>query len=489
MEISTFALYGIVEAIVFLLVICVFLLVYIRRSKSKFLGLQENLHKLLATHKRLQQQLLEEREEHSTSNTYKKQINDQLLVTRQYHKGLDAGQDIALDLNPESPKDRQTAAIRHALLVAEKEALNSSSDGTPNWEFLETKFQQLIQFYVDLTVKKSKPAPAADPETSASNDELERELEQAKQSLTEKNQELELLTQDLDTHQKRVGNLEKFKKLFFDMEGKWKDAKTEADLYYQRLQEYSDQVEDQEGYNNLVGEYHNVYSEFELTLQEFTEDGDDIEQTPSADDEFKIDSPAPTDSPASNQTHAETVEIMNSEKQALEELKKLRNLTADQHRLITRLQTQLDEAKTLEEKEKLITELEAELQKQIGFVNEFEACIQLMENELSNAMERLKEVEEKHESAQAELEHVPKMQSTIQRFAQESKEMLTALSDLERKHQELQSGSVDTVETSASPSVNAEAEELAEKLQEELQTLKGQYADLEERYLEAKMQD
>jgi len=167
-----------VEAVVVLVVICIFMLVLIRRGKGKNRALQQTIQTLLAKHQALQQQMAQQRQEFSTSNTYKKQINDQLLVTREYHKSLKAGQDITLDLNPDSPLERQTAAIRHALLVAEKEALNSSSDGSPNWQFLQSKFQQLIQFYVDINKKKSAPPKTIHgPENSQLATESQTELD------------------------------------------------------------------------------------------------------------------------------------------------------------------------------------------------------------------------------------------------------------------------------------------------------------------------
>ena len=472
MELSTFALYGIVEAIVLLLVVCAFLLMFVKRGKAKNRALQLTLQKLLVKHKALQHTIEQERLEFNTTNSYKKQINDQLQVTKDYHQGLGPGPDIKLDLSPDSTPERRTAAIRHAVLLAEKEALNASSDGSPNWEFLQTKFQHLIQFYVDISRRQAKASAQATLPAGTDGDG-EAKLRQLELQLAEKKQALESLQQDADTAFKRVENMEKFKQLYFEMEKQWQEARSEAELYYQRLQGLRDQVQDADDYDNLLHSYHNVYSEFELTLHEFN---DDDSAAGGGVDEFLPDSPAPAEAETAATS---AVEIMSSEKQALEELKKLRNLTADQHRLITRLQKQLDEAESIEAKQAAINELTKELDKQINYVRESEACIHLLENELENATTRVRELEAALAKSEAERAHVPKMQSTIQQFAHESKEMLINLTELERMNEELRANLGDN-----SP---VDDQALVAKMHAQLQTLQGQYAELEERYLDVKM--
>ena len=374
MQISSYVLYGIVETIVFLVVICFFLLIFIRRNNTKIRGLQGNLQKLLSAHQRLHQTLEHERLEHTTSNSYKKQINEQLLLTKEYHKGLNSGQDISLDLNPESPKNCQTAAIRHALLVAEKEALNSSTDGTPSWQFLETKFQQLIQFYVDLSGKKKSPEKT--PSAAQSDPEFSQPLHR------------------------------------------------EPALPAIQIEELG------------------------------TLDKDGVE-------------------------YSQTAELTDDNKQSSKELEKLRNLTSDQHRLISRLQQQLEAATSIEEKQALIKQLQSELSRQVGFVTESESCIQLLENELTTATTQLRTIEGELSQAREELAQIPKMQAIIQQFSLESKQMVASLSELERINELLQAGQT---ETQPGPDNN----ELIRTMQQQLQNLQGQHVELEktQRHLE-----
>ena len=77
-----------------------------------------------------------------------------------------------------------------------------------------------------------------------------------------------IMETDLETITKRVQNLEKFKKLFFEMEDQWKEAKQEAQLYYERLMSMRDDVKDQKGFHAALNSYNNVYKEIEKTILE-----------------------------------------------------------------------------------------------------------------------------------------------------------------------------------------------------------------------------
>ncbi|GAB1269324.1 hypothetical protein NBRC116493_25770 [Aurantivibrio infirmus] len=148
MELSSWAAYAIVEACVVLLVICI-ILVFILRKQKKTLSLAVlQLKQFQIINEKLTKKLVDSQRVAVSAN-YQEQINHQIQLTKDYHQSLDPGHNIALDLDPESPMPLQVAAFRHAVLVAEKEALNASVDGIPDWRFLSNKLSQLINFYTD----------------------------------------------------------------------------------------------------------------------------------------------------------------------------------------------------------------------------------------------------------------------------------------------------------------------------------------------------
>ncbi|GAB1257961.1 hypothetical protein NBRC116494_24630 [Aurantivibrio plasticivorans] len=486
MQLSSFVFYAIVEAIVFLLIVAGFLYVFLKRAQSQNKALEDKNQRLIDEYKALHAKILEEREEHNATNTYKKQINDQILATRQYHKKLGATSDITLDLNPESPVQQRTAAIRHAILIAEKEALNASVDGSPNWQFLEAKFQQIIQFFVDLAPKPEPSTTPPEPPAEESADtqlieELEAKLSMIEEILEDKHQEIDELTLAKTTLDKRVENLEKFKTLFFEMEDQWKAAKEEAQKYYEQLSAMRDEVSDTETFDDLLTRYHAVYNEVESTIQSIQGIDTPSTQPPSANnltpDNVSVNLPT-------NNTNEAQI-LLDSDQRALDELSKLRTLTTDQHRLIAQLQTKLKDADTIEQKEAIIGELEKELQKQSNFVRESEMCIQLMEDELQRVTSESKRLAQLLNEANSELSQVPQMQTTIRQFSVESKELIAQLADLEKVNTELQQ-EFDSLKAN-SATAPAPAGEGTNELKAELQSLQAKYAELEERYLEARM--
>ncbi|MEJ2415621.1 MAG: hypothetical protein P8Y45_01545 [Exilibacterium sp.] len=446
MQISNYIIFGVAEAYILLSAICVFLLMHTRNLKKMVLRLQEKTQQLIqdlrqtkAAHALTQSQLK------SVASSYKKHINDQLLLTRQYHQKLGAGQDIALDLNTEAPLARQVAAFRHAVLIAEKEAIHASDNEAPKWGILEQKFSQLIQFYKTTDANDDDAPPPSEDQTALES-------------------QIETLQQALENSKKRVENLEKFKKLFFDMEKQWKQAREQAGGYHEQLSALASQVDNKETYESLLTQYYRAYDDVGKILNSGTGTGEDtivIEQAPA-------------------RTKTSSIEITQVDKRAANELKQLRKVAEDQHNIINELQQKLAGTKTLEEKDEVLEELNEQLKRQTQFVKEAETCIQLLENELSNAVNKVNELETELENVYSDLQHMPKMQTMIQQFTVESKEMLEGLATLERENEEL----IAQIENdhSGNPQV-------LDQMKRELSTLQGQYAELEERYLELRMQN
>lgn len=428
MQLTNFALLGIIEGFAALLVICGFLVFYARNLKGVIKGLQEKLGKVIGDLKATKAQVKEMQAEMDPASNYLKQINDQLLITRSHHESLEAGQDIALDLNPETPKERHVAAFRHALLIAEKEALHASDSEKPDWQILEGRLGQLIDFY-------RGSATATEDAQDYNRDLLEQ----------------------IQTAEKRIENLEKFKKLYFDMEGQWAQAKSQAQDYFEQLSAMAGNVSetDKASFESVLENYHQVYD----GVSGLMESGIDIEQ--------------------SSKTKTSVVEITQQDNRSQEELRKLRNVAAEQHEIIAELQKKLQNANTLEEKDSVIYELNQQLERQTRFVQESETCIQLLEDELNAHIDTISKLQSTLDNADdsSELE-LQQMKSTISQFTQESKDMLKALAKLEQENEQL----ADLM------TQNGDSNSDLEGSNEELKDLKKQYAELEERYLELKMQ-
>lgn len=449
MQVSNFVLFGVIESYVVLIGVCIFLLIHTRSSKKLIKKLQQKLEDLVKDLRNTKASYKEAQQIAIAAGSYKKQINDQLLLTRAHHETLNAGQDIALDLSTDVPIERQVAAFRHALLIAEKEALHASEDDSPNWDVLQQRTAQLIQFY-------QGAAPKANNDNAAAVAQLDAMQTQ-----------MDALQEELDNRSKRIANLEKFKKLFFDMEDQWRDAKAQAQDYYEQLSAMAGGVEDQQRYENILERYNTVYDR----VGDLIASGTAIEGPGG--DTLVIEK--------AGKPKVSTIEVVKKDEKTIKELRELRSVAAEQHRVIHELQRKLSQSTSAEEKDNLIAELNQELERQTRFLQESESCMQLLETELSSSMQRVSELEAQLKAAGNDLQHIPKMKSVIQDFTNDSKEMLQDLTHLEQENAQLVA---QLQHTSGSQADSAKFEEM----QQELQTLRTQYAELEERYLEIRMQ-
>jgi chromosome segregation ATPase len=175
-----------------------------------------------------------------------------------------------------------------------------------------------------------------------------------------------------------------------------------------------------------------------------------------------------------------TINIIRQDPRAAEEIMKLRNVAADQYRVISNLQRKLEEAVTAEEKDLVIKELEQQLQRQVRFVQESDTCVQLLEEELNKANEKIAEqegiIEHEHELE----EENQRIKETLHNFTHESKELLGNLEDLERENDQLKN----SFEHSGSEPDVSPAN--LQQIQSEFAELRKQYTELEEKYLELK---
>jgi hypothetical protein len=87
------------------------------------------------------------------SRSYRWYIDYQISALRHYHESLQGGRDIALDIDPTTPLERRIAAVRHAVLIAEREATLA---GDVNWESLTSRYKALLSYYEDYPSPKSE---------------------------------------------------------------------------------------------------------------------------------------------------------------------------------------------------------------------------------------------------------------------------------------------------------------------------------------------
>ncbi|WP_096087611.1 hypothetical protein [Agaribacterium haliotis] len=386
-----------------------------------------SLRKLVKQLRSKAQDLLQDLKVAKTQNTkspskeknYHDYIEQQLQSTRKHHRSLDPSQDIALDLSLDSPLPRRAAALRNAVLLAEKEALDTSGDST-SWPALRERYQQIFSFYEDY----GEPL-------------LEKDVDP---------QELEQLNAQLENARKRISNLEKFKQLYFNLEEQWKNSKDKAQDQFNNLSNMAQQLGAGEEFEAALGDYHQSYS----NITQLIERGVDTRSI----DEISADDGA-----------------------ARREIEKLRSVAADQHRIIENLQAQLRNAATDEERHSIINTLQDELAKQSRFVQESETCIQLLEDELSTAHHELDQLKSKVNSLPAIKTELIEMRSRHDEM--EIKLQASLNQNRQLKNRLKQSGSA-----SSSP---VDAEENA-RLHKAITEWESRYNELEEKFLDLKLQ-
>jgi hypothetical protein len=422
MQVPNAIIFVAAEIIIVLLICTVVFFVHSRKLKSLVRRQQEKLLALLEA----QVKPIEAHQASLITSTrnYKSYLNDELDVTASQFSVYSPDQNIALELPEDSPLLQRILALRYAFLRAEELGTTEERGSNEYWSI----FQQTLE-------------PLLAPPQSESNSELESELETAK---------------------KRIENLEKFKRLFFDMEKQWAEAQTNAQDYYAQLLSLSEGIDDRALFNNVLEKYHRVYDNIQQNITQ-------VIQNPDAFNQQKV------------------INIIRQDPRAADEIVKLRNVAADQHRIINDLQKKLMSAVSAEEKEVVIHELQQQLQRQIRFVNESETCIQLLEDELAKAHEEISMQEKSLNEANALHEENQQIKNVLHSFTQESKDLINSINQLEDENNTLKQ-TMRHSPTTITPQVGTpESTSDVKKIQTELNDLKKQYAELEERYLDLKL--
>lgn len=351
--------------------------------------------------------------------TYKSYLSDVIATTSAQYKLVSPESSISAAQEKSSPLFQRILALRYSFLRSEELAATEIIDSTEYWNTV----QQTL-------------APLLAPEENKDK-ELENELKESKT---------------------RIKELEKVKRRFFDMEKQWSNAQTNAQNHYSQLLEMFDDTTNKKDLTDALQQYQGAYSDISKTIL-------DAAAYPDAVNIQK------------------TVLITRPDPHTVAEIVKLRNVAADQHRIINQLQRQLAAAKTAEEKNVVIGELEKQLSRQTRFVQESETCIQLLEDELARANEELKLLDQ-YSSMNEDYRHI---KNTLQNVTLENKELARNLANLEIENILLKQNNQHTTQGSASTVLAATEVPELKKIHAEYTDLKNQYAELEEKYLDLKL--
>lgn len=409
---TSFILIIVLEALALCLFLLAILVVKNRKLRKLIAKLQNRLHDVALQYKKTRQQ--PPPPPTPAIETYNDKLNTQIEATRDYHYSLGTRQDIALDLDPDAPLPRRTAAIRHAFLIAEKEA-TANSDKT-NWDFLASRYRQILAFHEDY-----EPTPDAGKEEEVN--QLKDELNQAK---------------------RRINNLERFKGMYIELEERWDRCKDKANEHYIELKNIAEQSGQKESFENLLDKYQASYADLGAIIERGFQD--------------------------SVSTMGENPE------EHLQEIRRLRGVAADQHKIITELQGQLASAGNSEEKTKIVAGLQNELQKQARFLQESETCIKLMEDELANNKQEMRLLAER-------LAQLPRLKNQLKELETTVSMHEQVVDSLKQENRRLAKKLKLTQE--APPEDNQEAK----TLRKELTNLQAKYNDLEEKFLNLKLKE
>ncbi len=388
MHVSTWILLGIIELFLVMMALCLFLLIHSRKLKQLSVNLQNRVKKLVTDLKQARAEAKQYQDQLDPVSLFKKHVNDQIQLTRDYHDTLHPDQDIALDLDNNVPLERQTVAFRHAVLIAEKEAIHSSDDASPNWAVLKSKFSQLMDYYRNVSGNTpAEPEPAPDADDS-----------------------------ELEVYKKRVESLEKFKQLYFDLEKQWEAAQAEASEYHALLSSYAPSFEDQEGFEAALLNYSGAFDNFGGMLQ-------NLQQPPeiSVIEKTRV-------------VHATD----NAERAHMSELDRLRNVAVDQHRTINSLKRRLADSNGTEKFQEIVVDLQSELDKQARFVKEAETCVQLLEDELESANTRIAHLEKKASQKEKSLGDYTRLERELEQSRGDVKQLEQVKKSLENEISQLE---------------------------------------------------
>lgn len=446
--------------------------------EEKIVALRESLKNARAEVKAVRAQTPAQSE--TGAGDFSELVDEQISITRNHHLSMNPDRDIVLDIGADTPLERRAVSLRHAFLIAEKEAWAAAEGKELDWDVLSNKLVQIIEFYE----QPGAQAPSSADTDAGSDmfDALEIESEPAadfdEAMPAADSEELTMLRETVANQKRHIENLERFKALFFATDEKWRAASDQAEQYHQLLLQKSQEIGADPEYHNLLQKYGSVYSEFGASL---TAERDGGAPKPAAVPVIEIDGDEPS---------VGRLVIANQE-----EIQRLRNMAVDQHKMILRLREELTAAQSEEDKDRVIVELHKQLERHERFLKESDICTKQLENELDRVLNENHSLKIKLQdvkmhalsTAPAADANVEQMVKIIEDFTEQSSEMLGAIEALENECRELQA----KVASSAGQASDSGELEIMRKefasVQQQLLALQAEHVDLEERYLELKV--
>lgn len=420
-----------------LLAACLFLLFHVRGLRVLIAALEAKVVSLRNVLRGARSEATEARSELAAmrrqSRDFADYLEEQITATRNQHLSLQPDRDIVLDIAPDSPLERQALALRYALLIAEKESWEATEGKGCDWEVIGTKLGAIIDFY-----QQHVPVPSGEPGAGADSSDDQSPLQQT-----------------IDSQRRQIANLERFRKLYFEGEKRWQEASSRADGYLEELRTLGQTLGGGSEFNELLHQYNDVYAGLGELM---------------------------TRNPEQEQRAASAQRVIVNQ----DEVNRLRNMAVDQHKVILQLKKQLAEASSIEQKDAAIAELQKQLDRQERFLKESETCTKLLEDELNRTLDENQLLREESGGGADVGEH-QELQQLVSDLTRESREMLSAITVLEEENRRLQAELLE----GGSGAAGGDSAALREQLQGaqfELLALQESYVELEERYLELKMQ-
>jgi len=460
---SDMLLYATAELAVMLLCICAFLVFHVRSLKKLIKRLEAKvleLRETIGATKQNAKAKIQEIKNNFQEKSYLEYIDEQIELTRDHHASQSPDRDIVLDLDTDIPEERQITALRHAFLVMEKEAQYASEDAAEKaWPVIRAKLQQIIHFYRTAFQGSGSGAAAVASEAD------------------------EMLLQELQNYKQRVENLDKFKKLFFDMEKQWNAARKEAEQYRAQLLEMTQGLENAGAIEDVLNQYTDTYNNF----QNYIDSGSDLADGGTG--EVVRQREVKKEEIVDQRKAPETKVIITHQ----DEIVRLRKMMVEQHNIIAGLKEKLRTDST-EDKLAAVEQLSRELDKQERMMRESETCIKLLEDELDQVRAHMQVLQDENNQLRGDegpQQSEQEVQEMLASHVAESRDMMTSIAQLEKDNKQLRDqlakggGSAGGGDSDDA----AEAERLRTKLadvQQELLNLQTQHIELEERYIELK---
>ncbi len=441
---SNIVLYTVAEAAILLLVISIFLIFHvsnlkklIRKLEDKIVSLRKSVGKSRKETQAALKKLAEK--EQIKPIGFLDYLDNEIETTRDYHQSLKPDRDIVLDISLDAPLDRQAASLRHAFLIAEKEARYAGDEDESSWDVLQSKFQQIIHFY--------------EPAQSGEDDSKGGEAISAEQ---------------VEDYEARIEELERLKLM---LEDRWEESKQEARGYNEQLLTMGEELGAGQDFVKVLGQYSGIFGE-----QVSVEEGGDAGMAVEA-----------ADIQESEEGDSVGKAVISNQK----EIQRLRNMSIDQHKMIGELKKKLAASESSEEQQQVVEELSDQLDTLQRFLQEAETCTQLVEDELSSALQENETLRTQldgggHQEQAMGEEELQRLESVVSDLTSESKEMLSTIATLEQENQTLKQQVESGSPVDSDESVTLLKEKLGE-MQQELLNLQTQHIELEERYMELKM--